>query len=442
MLEQLLQTRFWHLSESFLDQVLPIALTRIEQGKDLSIFQREDPVRSLNGNIVMAAKDIFSFRTMINDKGERVALIPLYGTMNKYGGMCSLGTAELANMIAEANRNQNKIKSILIDLDTPGGASNSVEVLDRAIASSELPIGGWVDGMACSAGQWVASSIARKGRVMVDSLTNSTMGSIGAFTIHQNVMARLLASGVKVEIIRAPQSKDKARFNNLEEITQELRTELEQELRQLVDDFKAEVSANYGGKLKDDFPKLWTGGTFNGKQSLEIGLAHEQGQLTDAFEMVLDLAHTQKKQSFSFNSNTDKDMSFLKRLGLSISIAQKLSAEELENLGAAEERLAEMESANAQLTEANGAFTTQVEELTASLEEANGTISTHETTIQERDARITELEAGPAAPATTVVADGDPQADASSQAIIDALPHNKAIDANPMFNQSPKQEEK
>ncbi|NVJ47299.1 MAG: S49 family peptidase [Cytophagia bacterium] len=437
MLQHLLSTRHWFLSDAFLDQVLPLALTRIEQGKDLSIFKVEEPVRSLSGDVTIAARDNFSFRTLINEKGQRVALIPLYGTMTRYGGLCSLGTAQLADMIKEANRNQNKISSILIDFDTPGGASNSIEVLDRAISASDLPVVGCIE-MACSAGQWTASSIKKNGgKLLVDSNSNSLMGSIGAYTIHQNIMARLQANGVKVEIIRAPQSTDKARYNSVEEITQDLRDQLRDELKGLVDEFIGEIKTNYGN-LKEDTPKLFTGGTFNGKKSIEIGLADGQGDLSETFHLAIDMANTRKKKTINFNSN----MSLFKRLGLSLSLAQKLTAEELENVGNAEERLANAETENTRLSAENGTLTTRVEELEGQLATANGTISTHEATIAERDARIEELEEEPAATTTVVVADGDPEAAAKNQAIIDNLPHNKAADANPMFNGSSKPEEK
>ncbi|MCO6367840.1 hypothetical protein GBO34_00745 [Roseivirga pacifica] len=439
MLQQLLSTRYWHISDSFLDQVLPIALTRLELGKDLSIFKQDHPERSLSGDVVMADRDNFTFRTLVDGKGNRVALIPLYGTMTKYGGLCSYGTAELAEMVKEANRNKSKFKGIVFDTDTPGGASNSIEVLDRVIEQSALPVVGWVDTMACSAGQWVMSSIARKGKILVDSLTNTTMGSIGAYCIHQNVIARLQASGIKVEIIRAPQSKDKARFNNIEELTQELRKELEDELRELVEDFKMAVSSNYGDSLKLDAERLFTGGTFNGTKSIEIGLAHDQGELSDAFELAVDMANTRKRTTTNFNSS---NMSLFKRLGLSIALAQKLTAEELEQLGNAEERLSSIETERDQLSEENGALTTRVEALEASLEEANGTIETHEETISERDSRITELENAAGATSTTVVSEQDPESVAANQKAIDDLPHNKAADSNPLFNGSLKEEDK
>lgn len=439
MLEQLLNTRHWYLEEAFLDQLLPVALQRIELGHDLEIFKRPEPVRSLNSNIILADSDRFSFRTLMNDKGERVALIPLYGTMSKYGGLCSYGTAELAEMLNDANRNQDKIHAAIIDMDTPGGSGDSIEVLDRSIDTSEIPVMGWVDREACSAGQWIASAIARKGKVMVDSFTNSHMGSIGAYTIHQNIMAKLQANGIKVEIIRAPQSTDKTRFNNIEEITQDLRDHLRAELYEAVELFKNSVISNYGDSLNTEADKLWTGGTFNGKKCLEIGLAHEQGDLSTAFEMAMDMAKTKRKNSFNFSSNTN--MKFLKNLGLSLGIIKELSDENLEALSTVEERLSTAEAEVTRLTEANGTLTTEVEGLTTSLEEANETIQTHESTIETQTARITELEEAAGGTPTTVVTQGDPVVTSEAQAIIDGLPHNKALDTNPMFNQPPKPKE-
>ncbi|GHE64894.1 S49 family peptidase [Roseivirga thermotolerans] len=439
MFERLLSIRHWYLSEAFLDRVVPIVIKRLENGKDLSVVEQPHTFNVLSGGVYSEFSKKYGMQILFNEKGEMAAHIPLWGTMFKHSGMCNIGTAELASQIQTANQNKEVFKSIVIDIDTPGGAANSVEVLDRAIRTSGLPVTGWVDTMACSAGQWTASSIAASGgKVIVDSLVNSEMGSIGALMLYQNIAAKLEKEGIKAEIIRAPQSVDKARFNSLEELTKEQRNELLSELKDLTDSFISEVSGNYGGTLKEDTPKLWTGGTFNGAECLEIGLAHEQGDLSHAFNLSIDMANTRKKKTINFNSN----MSLFKRLGLSLSLAQKLTAEELENVGKAEERLANAESENTRLSEENGNLTTQVADLTAQLETANSTISTHVATIAERDARIEELEEKPAATTTIVVADGDPEAVAKNQAIIDALPHNIAADANPMFNGSSKPEEK
>ena len=393
----------WHISVEFFNSVGRLALRLIEQGKPLDSLITDPPIRSFHSGLIELKETDFSFRTVMNEAGEKAALIPLYGTMSKYGGWCSYGTAELASMIHEANRNQDQVKAIVVDADSPGGHGDSVEVMDRAIEQSELPIVAAVDRMAASAAQWVVSAVAREeGKVLVDSLENSIMGSIGSYIIHQNIAARLHEGGVKVEIIRAPQSTDKARFNNIEELTDELRNQLREELRHHTNWFIESIKNNYGSSLKTDAEKLFTGGTFTGRQAIEIGLAHEQGDLDQAFELAFDMAATRSKKSF-FNSN----MNMFKRLGLSLSIAQKLSAEELENLADAADRLAEVDDLrdeNTQLNEQNGTLTQQVADLSTELEEErqqNAELTSQNEELQQ------QLDEKPADAATTAVDDED-----------------------------------
>lgn len=405
MIEKLLEIKHWHISEHFFNSVGAIAIKRFEEGKSFGDLLSEPPLRVVSSQYNLAQSENFPFKTIVNDKGEKVALIPLYGTMTKWGGLCSYGTAELAQMIDLANASKN-IEAIIIDAETPGGASNSIEVMDRAIERSQKPIVGYVNDMAASAGLWVMSAVARKGKVLVDSLQNSSMGSIGSLMVYQNMAARLRDNGLDVKIIRAPQSVDKAKPNSIEPLTDEMEMELKLELKVLTDSFIGAVKANYGNGLKVDTPKLFTGGMFNGQHAIEIGLAHDQGDLTNAYELALDMAGTNKKKTFyTTNMNT------FKRLGLSFSIAQKLSAEELENLAEAADKLASVEALEEErnsLKEQNGTLQTEIEGF-------KSTISNNEKALEEKDTKIAELEAkldaAPAAPATTVVSQSEDHGD-------------------------------
>ena len=119
------------------------------------------------------------------------------------------------------------------------------------------------------------------------------------------------------------------------------------------------------------------------------------------------MAKTDKKKTF-FNTN----MNMLKKLGISWGIAQKLSAEEFENLEAADEKLNALESENAQLSEQNGTLSAQVVEL-------NGKIEANEKSLAEKDAKIKELNdklnETPAAPATTAVPQSEQHGDDTSK---------------------------
>lgn len=397
-MHEILNTKHWYIAQSYFDSLGPTAFKLLEQGKSLDILKVNTPTRALGSGVSFGMEGEFSFKSIVNQSGERVALIPLYGTMTKYGGLCSHGTADLANMIYEANQAE-AIDAIIIDIDSPGGAADSVEVLERAIDASTKPVVAWVDRTAASGSLWVASIVAKKGKVIIDSLQNTEMGSIGALTIYQNIAARMRDEGVDVKIIRAPQSGDKAKINSVEQLTPDLEAEIKEELRELTDNFINNVKANYGPALKADTPRLFTGGMFNGKKALEIGLAHEQGDLNSAFDIAISMAKTQVKTMNTF-----------KRLGLSFSIAQKLSAEELENLAEAGDKLAKVE----ELEALNDTLTNKVAELEQTIT-ANAEAHTAAIAVlnKEKAALQAQLDKQPAAAATTAVSEEDEQPDAA-----------------------------
>ena len=64
------------------------------------------------------------------------AIIPVHGTMLKYGTMCSYGTTEIASVIDEAAQAKS-ISSILLDMDSGGGSVDAIAPLIDAIRSAQ-----------------------------------------------------------------------------------------------------------------------------------------------------------------------------------------------------------------------------------------------------------------------------------------------------------------
>ena len=60
------------------------------------------------------------------------AIIPVHGTLLKYGTYCSYGTMEYADLIREAADSSN-ISSVLCDIDSGGGAVDAIAPLVDAI---------------------------------------------------------------------------------------------------------------------------------------------------------------------------------------------------------------------------------------------------------------------------------------------------------------------
>ena len=86
-----------------------------------------------------------------------VAIIPLHGTMIKYGTMCAYGADEIAEAIDEAAADK-KVMGIVLDIDSGGGAVDAVAPLVDAIRRTKAmgkPVVACCD-LCASAAYWTA----------------------------------------------------------------------------------------------------------------------------------------------------------------------------------------------------------------------------------------------------------------------------------------------
>ncbi|HLT41735.1 MAG TPA: S49 family peptidase, partial [Sphingobacteriaceae bacterium] len=135
------------------------------------------------------------------------ALIPLKGSMLKYGTWCTYGTEEVAAMINAAAMHR-KINSIVLDIDSGGGSVDSVAPIVQAIKfsqSQDKPVVASVD-MACSAAYWAASQC---NSIIADNNISATIGSIGVMMSFWDVKGYYEAQGYKLHVVYAPESDSK-----------------------------------------------------------------------------------------------------------------------------------------------------------------------------------------------------------------------------------------
>lgn len=127
------------------------------------------------------------------------AIIPLRGTMMKYGTWCSYGTTEIANLMKEAI-NSDKIDSIVLDIDSGGGAVNAVAPMLDAIAECKRKNKGCVASvdLCASAAYWVACST--DAIIPVNSVS-SELGSIGVMMSFADYAKYYDKEGIKVHTI-------------------------------------------------------------------------------------------------------------------------------------------------------------------------------------------------------------------------------------------------
>ena len=135
------------------------------------------------------------------DDGKKnlVAVIPLRGTMIKYGTMCSYGADEIAAAIDEAAASK-KVTGIVLDIDSGGGAVDAVAPLVDAIRRAKAarkPVVACCD-LCASAAYWTACEC---NEIMAANSISSEFGSIGVMMSFPDYAKYYEKEGIKVHTI-------------------------------------------------------------------------------------------------------------------------------------------------------------------------------------------------------------------------------------------------
>lgn len=267
----------WLISDS--DKALSIALDFLSR---LPVQMDAEPAELsaiLNdGSVVSLSSE--------KQSGERkkVVIVPLHGTMTKYETCTSYGTMEIADKI-NGYAADNSILGIVLDVDSGGGAANSIAPLVEAIRkfkASGKPIIAHCDTCG-SAAFWVASQC--DAIYMDNSL--SEIGSVGALVSIVDSTAANPITGAKIISIYARESKDK----NLayREALEGKYSLMQDELSPLVQEFQSAVIAGRPN-LKKDEDGVLSGRMFLSGKAIELGMADAVRTLSETVDAVFALS--------------------------------------------------------------------------------------------------------------------------------------------------------
>lgn len=295
---ELLQVKSWALETSFFERVAPVVMQSIAAGKSIPthILTNQEQKLQLEQEKISAAvkidySDYFEGPVYETESGTRIARISMIGTLTKYGGLSAYGSKSLAGMISRADAAPD-VDGIILIVDGPGGQVAGTTELGLAISQAKKPTVAFVDGMAASAHYWVAS---QADQIVLNTDDYTEVGSIGVLCILINEQEWLAKRGVKVEIMRAEQSTDKARLNSMEETPEEVRAQLQNQLNQMADDFINTVKKGRGDRLNIANDEIFTGKMYGIDEALQYGMADYRGNLLGAIELTANLSKVQSQ---------------------------------------------------------------------------------------------------------------------------------------------------
>jgi len=377
-----------------MQKMQPLVIARLQAGHDLSIF-KQDYEAALFTTYNEKRNKVFS-------RNQRIGMLPLFGSMTKYGGLCSYGTQDIIKMMNTLNADPD-IDAMVMVTDSPGGSVMGTPEFGEELARSQKPIVSFVDGSMASAAYWAG---ANTDYIMMNSQEpTAAVGSIGTLYVHVNQSKAIEQNIGEVKIIRAPQSVDKARINSVEPLTEELEAEIVAELKEITDYFINTVSTGRGSSLKvTDAENIFTGKMYKGAEAKKLGMIDSLGSINDAIDRAAMMARSgsyKRKRNSKINSNT-QIMSLKDWFGGSSAQEGKATGEETLNVSAAEleqlrtdmqeatQQIEQLTAANAELSEANS-------ELTAANEQLSEENAQQEEENAELQARVEELERKPGA---------------------------------------------
>lgn len=215
------------------------------------------------------------------------AIIPLKGTMLKYGTMCTYGTQEIASALLEAASHKN-ISAIVMDIDSGGGAVDAVapvvDAIRKAKADYGKPVVASCDTCA-SAAYWSATQCDK---IVANNDISAAFGSIGVMMSFHDMQPYYEQMGIKFHTIFAPESDYKNRpfLLALEGKYDEIQKEM---LSPLAVKFQNAVKANRPS-LKSETKGILNGRMFYASDALDNGLIDKIGTMQTAIDTARELA--------------------------------------------------------------------------------------------------------------------------------------------------------
>lgn len=220
-------------------------------------------------------------RTEKTGTPEKIAVVFATGNISSgEGDNEEIGSERLAKTLREA-RLDNKIKGIVLRVNSPGGSALASDVIWREVllASKTKPTVVSMGDVAASGGYYISCAAQR-----IFAQPNTITGSIGVFGLIPNVQKALEKKlGITVDTVNTNKYSDIA--TGLRPVTEYEYKVIQNSVERVYDVFTKRVAE--GRKLSQaDVDSIGQGRVWTGSDAMRIGLVDEMGGLDDAVAWV------------------------------------------------------------------------------------------------------------------------------------------------------------
>lgn len=201
-----------------------------------------------------------------------VGILPIYGVISQRMNMLEdisggTSTEQLAQQFRRMLAD-NSVKAIVADFHTPGGTSYGIEDLGNEIYESRgiKPMIAQVNSVAASAGYWLACQFDE-----IVMTPGAQAGSIGVYSIHEDISKMLEKEGIKETLISAGDNKTLG--NELEPLSDEARTVIQKRVNETNLSFVRAVARGRNVSMATVNEKFGQGLMFGGPEAVKLGMA-------------------------------------------------------------------------------------------------------------------------------------------------------------------------
>ncbi len=217
--------------------------------------------------------------------GNKIAVIIAQGDIvSGDAGEYSIGSARIASAIREAREND-KIKAIVLRVNSPGGSALASEVIWRemALAREAKPVVVSMGDLAASGGYYI-SCFADTIVAQPTTITGS-IGAFGLFFTGEELMHDKL--GINIESVKTNHYSDLGTFDR--SLTDSERRMLVNQVDQIYGTFKKRVADGRAFELAY-VDSIGGGHVYTGRDALKLGLVDVLGGLETAIEIAKNMA--------------------------------------------------------------------------------------------------------------------------------------------------------
>lgn len=215
---------------------------------------------------------------------NKIALIFAQGTiMSGEGDVSYIGEGSIRRALEKA-RNDDKVKSVVLRVDSPGGSALTSDLIWREIELTKKvkPVVVSMGNLAASGGYYISCNASK-----IFAENNTITGSIGVFGTIPNVSELAGKMGVNAEQVQT--HKHGVQYSLFEPMTDEFRNEMLQSIEHIYDVFLTRVATGRN-MSKEQVNEIAQGRVWTGSDAKRLGLVDEIGNLDDAINEAAKLA--------------------------------------------------------------------------------------------------------------------------------------------------------